>query len=51
MDYEKALRENRHKKIFSIQDLINMGFITEKQLQDAIDYTKTKDFVLENFRI
>lgn len=38
------------KKIFSLNDLIDMGFITRKQLEDHIRYLEAKQIVNEMFK-
>lgn len=37
------------QKIFSLNDLIEMGLITRKQLEDHIQYMKAKQLVKELF--
>ena len=51
MDYNDILKNHRHKKVFSIQDLIDMKLISEKELQAVADYQAAKKFVEENFNI
>ena len=38
------------EKIFSLNDLIEMGFITRKQLEDHIRYLEAKKMVDEMFK-
>lgn len=38
------------KKIFSINDLIEMGFITRKQCEDYIRYLEAKKIVNDMFK-
>jgi hypothetical protein len=38
------------QKLFSLNDLIDMGLITRKQLEDHILYMQAKQFVNENFK-
>lgn len=38
------------KKIFSINDLIEMGFITRKQIEDHIRYLEAKKIVNDMFK-
>lgn len=47
----KLNTEKMNKKIFSLSDLIEMGLITPKQLEDAFRYQEAKRIVNQMFNL
>ena len=44
------MKIDMNAKVFSLNDLISMGLITQKQLEDAIRYQEAKALVNDLFK-
>ena len=45
-----TVKSKADEKIFSLNDLIDMGLITHKDIEQYLRYLEAKQFVYENFK-